>query len=201
MSKKGFFNFLKGWLSISEEEKGTVQKAKKTNTVSGTGNKGRSERKQHIATAEMEDYAVKSFESMLQLAGFEGKVRGKKRENHKIFLEVYDTGDDAGRIIGKGGSTLESFQTLLRHFIIRKYSTPVRIMIDAADYRSKRFLQLKDKALKAAEEVKATGDELELDPMNSAERRSIHLLFENDSTIKSFSEGDGNTRKVVLARR
>jgi predicted RNA-binding protein Jag len=196
MSKKGFFNFLKGWVSISEEEKGSP-----TTAAPSIENKSRPERKQHIATEEMQDYAVKTFETMLQLAGFSGKVRGKKRENHKIFLEVYDTDDDAGRIIGKGGSTLESFQTLLRHFIIRKFSVPVRIMIDAADYRSKRFLQLKDKALKAAEEVKATGDELELDPMNSAERRSIHLLFENDTTIRTFSEGEGSLRKVVLAKR
>ena len=195
MSKKGFFNFLKGWVSISEEDKETSSKS------FSNENKKRGERKQHIATAEMEAYAAETFASMLNLAGFTGKVRGKKRENHKIFLEVYDTGDDAGRIIGKGGSTLESFQTLLRHFIIRKFSVPVRIMIDAADYRSKRFLQLKDKALKAAEEVISTGDELELDPMNSAERRSIHLLFENDEKVQTFSEGEGNNRKVVIAKR
>ena len=39
--------------------------------------------------------------------------------------------------------------------------------------------------------MKQTGKAYDLEPMNAQERRSIHLLFENDGSIDTFSAGEG----------
>jgi spoIIIJ-associated protein len=192
MSKKSFFSFLKGWSNVSEEEEKDSKSSKKSSSRSNF---------RPDVTEEMETFAVEKLEEMLELTTFEGSVRAKKRDGNKLFLEVFDAGEDAGRIIGKGGSTLESFQTLLRHFIIRRFDAAVRVTIDAGDYRNKRGNQLKNKALKAAEEVEKYGSRVELDPMTASERRAIHMLFENSDTVETLSEGQGNDRRIVLVRR
>lgn len=191
MSKKSFFSFLKGWSNVAEEEKSS-EGSNRSNSRSSF---------RPDVTEEMETFAVEKLEEMLELTTFEGAVRAKKRDGNKLFLEIFDSGDDAGRIIGKGGSTLESFQTLLRHFIIRRFDAAVRVTIDAGDYRNKRGNQLKNKALKAAEEVEKYGSRVELDPMTASERRTIHMLFENSDTVETLSEGQGNGRRIVLVRR
>lgn len=203
--KKGFFNFLKGWSSISEEEKQQKEYAlsKENAPQKKPGKTGNIQqtRPEYEVTPEIETFCTEKLEEMLNLSHFSGKVKIKKSSGNRLHLELFDTGDDVGRIIGKSGQTLEAFQILIRNFVIRKFSIPIRLQIDAGDYRDKRHSQLKSRALKAAESVIHYGKRVELDPMNAAERRSIHLLFENDTNVKSLSEGEGNRRRIILVRR
>ena len=126
MSKKGFFNFLKGWSSVSDEENN--QTVVTTETVSEKKNISSLNSE---VTEEIETFVVEKFKEMIDLSGFVGNVRPKKKDGNRLYIEVYDTEEDAGRIIGKGGHTLESFQILLRHFVIRRFDAAVRITIDA----------------------------------------------------------------------
>ena len=197
MSKKGFFNFLKGWSNVSDDENNQTV-ATTTETVSEKKNISTLNSE---ATEEIETFVVEKFKEMIDLCGFVGNVRPKKKDGNRLYIEVYDTEEDAGRIIGKGGHTLESFQILLRHFVIRRFDSAIRITIDAGDYRNKRVGQLKMKALKAAEDVEKNGKPVELDPMTASERRAIHVLFENNDIIETLSEGQGDDRHIVLVRR
>lgn len=217
MNKRGFFNFLKGWTSISEEEKQqrdyalskqneeTSEKEvrKSQNTYASGRSQDHSSRQQSRfeVTPEMELFCVDKLEQILTLADFTGKVRSKKRDGNRLFLEIFDSGDDAGRIIGKSGVTLEAIEMLLRHFVIRNFETPIRITIDAGEYRNKRVSQAKHKAMRAAEVVSHNGRRVALDPMSPTERREVHMMFENDENVKTVSEGEGDSRRIVLVKR
>jgi spoIIIJ-associated protein len=137
----------------------------------------------------------------LYLSKFTGKVKAKNKEGNKLYLDIFDAGEDAGRLIGKSGQTLSALQTLLRNFVIRKFNESIKVSIDAGEYRSRRFSQLRTKALKAAEKVKTDGKKIQLDPMSPSERRAIHLLFEKNEDIQTLSEGSGHSRRIVLAKR
>ena len=73
-----------------------------------------------------------------------------------------------------------------------------RISFDANDYRLLRIEELRLSAMTAAENVKRTGQPFRFNPMNSRERRVIHLTLRNETTIRSESAGSGPGRQVVV---
>ena len=73
-----------------------------------------------------------------------------------------------------------------------------RISFDANDYRLLRIEELRLSATTAAEKVKRTGIPFRFNPMNSRERRVIHLALRNEPAVRSESLGTGPTRQVVV---
>ena len=64
-----------------------------------------------------------------------------------------------------------------------------RISFDANDYRLLRIEELRLSAVTAAEKVKRTGEPFRFNPMNSRERRVIHLALRNETAVRSESRG------------
>jgi len=73
-----------------------------------------------------------------------------------------------------------------------------RISFDANDYRLLRIEELRLSASAAAEKVKRTGVPFRFNPMNSRERRVIHLALRNEVEVRSESSGSGGFRQVVV---
>ena len=73
-----------------------------------------------------------------------------------------------------------------------------RISFDANDYRLLRIEELRLSASAAAEKVKGTGVPFRFNPMNSRERRVIHLALRNETAVRSESSGSGGYRQVVV---
>jgi spoIIIJ-associated protein len=73
-----------------------------------------------------------------------------------------------------------------------------RISFDANDYRLLRIEELRLSAAVAAEKVKRTGQPFRFNPMNSRERRVIHLALRNETELRSESSGSGGFRHVVV---
>jgi spoIIIJ-associated protein len=73
-----------------------------------------------------------------------------------------------------------------------------RISFDANDYRLLRIEELRLSAVTAAEKVKRTGVPFRFNPMNSRERRVIHLALRGETAVRSESAGSGPGRQVVV---
>ena len=73
-----------------------------------------------------------------------------------------------------------------------------RLCFDANDYRLLRIEELRLSAATAAERVKSSGRPFHFSPMNSRERRIIHLSLRNETEIRSESTGTGPFRQVVV---
>ena len=73
-----------------------------------------------------------------------------------------------------------------------------RISFDANDYRLLRIEELRLSAATAADKVKRTGAPFRFNPMNSRERRVIHLALRNETAVRSESIGAGPARHVVV---
>jgi spoIIIJ-associated protein len=56
-------------------------------------------------------------------------------------------------------------------------------------------------AMRAARQVKMTGDAITLDAMQPFERRAIHLALEGDPDVTSGSIGEEPERRVVVGPR
>lgn len=73
-----------------------------------------------------------------------------------------------------------------------------RISFDANDYRALRIEELRVSAGAAAEKVKHTGAPFRFNPMNSRERRVLHIALRNEHELRSESAGAGPFRHVVI---
>jgi spoIIIJ-associated protein len=72
------------------------------------------------------------------------------------------------------------------------------LCFDSNDYRTMRIEELRLSAITAAENVKRTRRPFHFNPMNSRERRIIHLSLRNETDIRSESTGTGPFRQVVV---
>lgn len=72
------------------------------------------------------------------------------------------------------------------------------LCFDANEYRLMRIEELRLSAMTAAEKVKQTRRPFHFNPMNSRERRIIHLSLRNETDIRSESTGTGPFRQVVV---
>lgn len=124
----------------------------------------------------------------------------EERGNYSIWA-VRIEGPTAGRLIGRHGRTLYAFQTLARAIVARRLGVFVPLVVDINGYRAKRAEALRRLALKKAEQVMATGRPVELEPMPAAERRVIHMALKDHPKVTTYSIGEGEERRVVIAMR
>ncbi len=113
------------------------------------------------------------------------------------FLEI--SGEDISLIIGKDGSTLDSIEYLVNLNLKRTDEKGGRrIPIDAQGYRAKREEGLRRTAEKLAYKARKTRRSVAMAPMNSRERRVVHMAVKAISGVKTHSTGDGRMRKVII---
>ena len=135
-------------------------------------------------------------EAFIQKLGTTGGIEVIRRQDG-YYVNIVTEGMD-GLLIGKSGSTLEAVQHILSR-IIHKKTLPVKITIDVAGYKEKKIHNLKIKALAFAEEVKRTKREYEFEPLPPSMRRIIHITLSNKQGIRTYTIGDGELKRVIIA--
>jgi len=116
-----------------------------------------------------------------------------------ITLDI--SGRDLGALIGWRGETLRALQSVTNVMVGRHLDEGERIIVDVERYRQRREHTVREIALRAARQVKMTGDAITLDAMQPFERRAIHLALEGDPDVTSGSIGDEPDRRVVVGPR
>jgi spoIIIJ-associated protein len=114
-------------------------------------------------------------------------------------LEVRVTGSELGLMVGPGGRTLTAVQDLARVAAQRRLGDhDTRLRIDVGGYREKRREALAQFAAAVATQVIESGTAKALEPMSSADRKTVHDAIVEIDGVDSHSEGDDPTRRVVI---
>jgi len=147
----------------------------------------------------MEEKKLKLVEKVLRkiLDSLRIKANFKFEENQGAVFVNIET-PTPGILIGYHGRTLAALQRILSLIVYRHLKEWLKIVIDVGGYRQKREEALKKMALSAAQKVKFFGQEQELPPMPSAERRIIHLFLIEDPEVTTESRGEGKERRVII---
>ena len=141
-------------------------------------------------------FSKKYLEDMLSFFGLNVDVYETTEDGEVIELNVPSTHMN-GFLIGNRGDNMRSMQYLISMALKTKEFEVTRVNVDIADYKKQRASRLEERAAEWLKEVKDTGKEKHLQPMNSADRRTIHRLA-NDYGIETESEGEGRDRHIVL---
>jgi spoIIIJ-associated protein len=99
-------------------------------------------------------------------------------------------------------TTLFPYTTLFRSFLTstalknNNYAY-TRVNLDVADYKKQRADRLRERAEGWVKKVRDSGEPMDLQPMNAADRRVVHQLAAEYS-LSSESVGQGRDRHIVL---
>ena len=101
-------------------------------------------------------------------------------------------------LIGKDGRTIAAIQTLLRKGLENQLHQAVKINVDVANYKEKNLRRKLSEIKKIAYDVQKTHMDVELEPMNSYERREIHNMVDKMNNLTTESTGEGLERHIVI---
>ena len=107
-------------------------------------------------------------------------------------------GEDVDLLLANKAELLLAFELVTQEFLRLHSDDHSRISFDANDYRALRIEELRLSAATAAEKVKRSGTPFRFNPMNSRERRVIHIALRNEHELRSESSGSGPFRHVVI---
>jgi len=116
-----------------------------------------------------------------------------------ITLDI--SGRDLGALIGWRGETLRALQAVTNVMVGKHLDEVERVIVYVERYRQRREHTVREIAMRAARQVKMTGDAITLDAMQPFERRAIHLALEGDPDVTSSSIGEEPERRVVVGPR
>jgi len=142
--------------------------------------------------------AKELLENLLTQLGFNATIEEHVMEEG-CLLEI--KADEAGRLIGRQGQTLNELQYILNRLIFQQDSQAPKVMLDVEGYRAQARDALVKKAKDAAEKVRRWGDVVELEPMNAFDRRIVHNALREDPGVETHSvEVAGSSKKAILLR-
>lgn len=123
-------------------------------------------------------------------------------------VDAYDAGDsivvdvttkETGLFIGQKGETIDSIQYLLNVAIYKERPFLKRIVVDCQGYRRRRVEAIQGMAHRAARRAIREGRARSLPPMPASERRVVHLFLKENPEVTTYSDGQAEERRVIVA--
>ena len=118
--------------------------------------------------------------------------------DYTIMINI--VGKSAGLLIGYRGETLNSLQTILSTIANNKYNNRIKVVVDIENYREKREKVLENLAEKVSKTVLKTNKSITLEHMSAYERKIIHSKLQDNPKVETYSIGEGENRRVVIAK-
>lgn len=103
-------------------------------------------------------------------------------------------------LIGRNADTLRSLQYTISTTLRNKDAALTRVNVDVADYKKLRAEKVAAQAREWIETVRRTGDSY-VAALNPADRRIVHRVADEYDDIRTFSEGEGRDRRIIIAQK
>ncbi len=198
-----------GERSPREQQQKKSQNAGKTNKGAGKnrpsnapeGNQARKSKPMEdpMSLQEQSTLVVEFLDGLLDAFELEAEVYAESVDDETMEMRVENT-DGVGLLIGPKGTTLRAVEDLSRMLVQRKSdgNCEGRIRVDIGGYRERRRAALEVFCEKIAVEVRDTGAERPLEPMNAADRKVVHDVVADLDGVSTVSEGQEPRRWVVI---
>ena len=106
-------------------------------------------------------------------------------------------GPGEAMLLENGGAPLRALEHLMQRAVAD--DEPRRLLLSSQRYRSERDGRLREKARQLADAVRRDGSQRETEPLNSYDRRIVHLAVQDEPGVRSFGVGEGAARRVAVA--
>lgn len=143
------------------------------------------------------DIAADYLEGLLDIVDYEGDIEMGVRNNRPTVQIVADDDTDIKHLIGRNGEVVDALQQLTRLAVQQKTGERSHLIVDVDGYLKRKRQRLHAIALDAIDEVRETGEPVDLKPMNSFERKIVHDVVREEG-MKSRSHGEEPHRYVTV---
>ena len=141
------------------------------------------------------DVAADYLERLLDIADYDGDI-DLDVENDRAIVAI--VGSDLHALVGGRGETLDALQELTRLAVQQQTGVRSRLMLDVSGHRQARRTELQKLAADTAARVLDGGEPVRLSPMNPFERKVVHDAIAGVDGVRSESEGEEPSRRVVV---
>ncbi|NYG06936.1 spoIIIJ-associated protein [Phycicoccus badiiscoriae] len=169
-------------------------------TVDDTVDEAGEARRRPTKVADLEregEVAADFLETLLDIADLDGDIDvDVDGDRAAVSIVDSDEGRVPRRLVGQDGKVLDALQELTRLAVQSATGERSRLMLDVAGHRAERRASLVEVAHAVIEQVKASGEKAELEPMTAFERKVVH-----DEVLAAglTSESDGvEPRRFVV---
>jgi spoIIIJ-associated protein len=153
------------------------------------------------------------LKSLLELTGISAEIHGSletpqshdddSQETDGYWLTIDETNlkpEQIPTLVGADGSVLDAIQYLANSTlnINQPHEGQASYTVELNGYRVKRQAEIREIAETAAEQVRATGQEVEIQSLSSAERRLVHTFLKDFDDLETFSRGKEPHRHLVV---
>ncbi|BAZ25358.1 single-stranded nucleic acid binding R3H domain-containing protein [Kalymmatonema gypsitolerans NIES-4073] len=153
------------------------------------------------------------LKTLLQLNGLSVDIEGEietivnqdeeSPEPDSYWLTIDETNltpEQIEILTGPEGSVLDAIQYLANSILNlnQPQEEQASYTVELNGYRVKRFAEIRALAEAAAEQVRSSGQEVEIKSLSSAERRQVHTLFKEFGDLETFSRGKEPFRQLVV---
>ncbi len=135
---------------------------------------------------------------------FLAKISDKITYNLEIsdnIIHVIISGENSTKLIGYRGEALNALQVILSTIASKNKDSNVKVILDIGNYKDTRKKTLEELAEKVEKTVRKTGKSITLEPMTAYERKIIHTRLQESEFVKTYSIGENDRRRVVIAKK
>lgn len=152
-----------------------------------------------MSLEEQSTLVVEFLDGLLDAFELDAEVYAERVDDETVEMRVENV-QGVGLLIGPKGNTLRAVEDLSRMLVQRKSdgNCEGRIRVDIGGYRERRRAALEVFCEKIAVEVRDSGTEQPLEPMNAADRKVVHDVVSEMEGVNTVSEGQEPRRWVVI---
>lgn len=133
---------------------------------------------------------------ILDIMGIEHELK-VQIQDRVIRVEIAAS-DDSSLLIGRDGQNLDALQYLVNRMILRVGREAPLVLLDIEDYRKRQYRDLEKLVQRAVKRARESGNEIELEPMSSSDRKYLHHYLTSFKGVKTFSRGEEPERYLVI---
>ena len=135
--------------------------------------------------------------TLLKQMGVEYKSITHKKEGiyHRIHIQGVD---NPGFLIGRDGRMVFSIEHLLNRTLEKDREKRGKVTLNVDNYKEKHEEIIIRKVQQITKRVVERESSITLEPMNAADRKTVHNFLEKDTQVKTMSIGKGDMRRIVI---
>lgn len=131
-----------------------------------------------------------------RISAGDGTRDAEGSETPQIYVEL--AGPDAPLVTQHNGELLRALETIAAQILRLDQREQDLISFDADSFKALQAEQLRLTAETAAERVRSSGVPYAFPPMNSRERRLLHMAFRGLEGVETASSGEGPDRFMAV---
>mgnify|MGYP000575527340 FL=1 len=124
-----------------------------------------------------------------------------KIEIKEDVINVVVDGNKSTKLIGYRGEALNSLQIILSTIANKNKDAGIKVILDIGNYKDTRKATLEELAGKLERTVMKSGKSVTLEPMTAYERKIIHTKLQNSEFVRTYSIGEDDRRRIVIAKK